>query len=164
MMIDNLDFAAAAQAYAGRHIPYSELDCQAFVEKVLSNCGVTHDWKGSNDMWRNALKWKGTVAECEERYGVVPPGALLFTIKYDGGEIPRGYTDGVNAAHVGIYTGYGDGAMHSTTGGVQTAKFPDGKRWTHVGLHKDVQYPAPLGSKEKVLALLEELKGAIECL
>ena len=81
--------------------------------------GVRHDWKGSNDMWRNALSWKGTPDECIKKFGCIPSGAWLFTLKQDGGEIKRGYKDGLgNAAHVGIYTGMGRGAMHSSTGGV----------------------------------------------
>ena len=115
-----LKFAEIAYSYRNSKIPYSKLDCQAFVEQVLADAlGVRHDWKGSNDMWRNALSWKGTPDECIKKFGCIPSGAWLFTLKQDGGEIKRGYKDGLgNAAHVGIYTGMGRGAMHSSTGGV----------------------------------------------
>lgn len=133
-------FANAAQEYAVKNIPYSVLDCQGFVERVLLDCGIKKDWRGSNDMWRNALSWKGTVDECLERFGRVPIGAWLFTIRHDGKE-PSRYTDGVNAAHVGIYTARGAGAMHSTAPkGVQMCEFPDANRWTHVGLASCLSY------------------------
>ena len=91
-------------------------------------------------MWREALSWKGTVEECRQAFGEIPVGAWLFTIKDDGGEKLRGYTDGLgNAAHVGVYTGEGKGSVHSTAGGTQEADFP-AKRWTHVGLCSLLDY------------------------
>lgn len=111
-------------------IPYTDLDCQAFVEKVLADCGLRYDWRGSNDMWRNGVTERHLI----ENIGDVPAGAWLFTIKDDGGEIERGYHDDMkNAAHVGIYLGNGD-VIHSTktskTNGVQMDKITS-KRWTH---------------------------------
>lgn len=133
------DFAKKAYDYRSSGIPYSQLDCQAFVERVLSDCGERHDWKGSNHMWRSALSWRGTLEECKKEYGVIPAGAFLFVVKNDGGERLRGYNDNDgNAAHVGIYTGLGSGAMESTTGGVQECK--NMKKWTHVGLCKYINY------------------------
>ena len=89
MQIDNAVFAAAAYSYKDSHIPYSKLDCQAFVERVLHDCGVDYNWRGSNHMWRDALSWKGTISECMQKFGEVPSGAWLFTVKHDGGEIKR---------------------------------------------------------------------------
>lgn len=132
-------FAAAALNPELLGIPYDKLDCQAFVERVLSDCGIKRNWRGSNHMWREALTWRGTVDECIELWGEVPVGAWLFTVKNDGGEKKRGYNDNDgNAAHVGIYTGDGN-ARHSTTGGVQDCDFP-ASRWTHVGLAEDIIY------------------------
>lgn len=160
-MVDAIAFAEQAYTYRDSHIPYKELDCQAFVEKVLHDCGVSRNWRGSNDMWRSALKWRGTYTEALVKFGCIPRGAWLFTVKNDGGEKKRGYNDNDgNACHVGIFTGQGYGAMHSTTGGVQQCAGDD-KRWTHVGLATDIDYNVEgLTDREmleKILAYLEIL-------
>lgn len=139
----------AEQAVNGGYIgiPYKKLDCQGFVERVLADCGVrksdgtVYDWRGSNSMYRNYYSWRGTIAECKAKYGLIPPGALVFTRKTDGGEKEKGYTDGLgNFVHVGIYIKDGDqGVIHSTTGGVQWGKFPD-KRWTNITLLSLLEY------------------------
>lgn len=131
----------AEQARTGNYvgIPYSELDCQAFVERVLKDLGVrdcsgkAYNWRGTNDMWRTALQWKGTCDQAAATFGGLQPGMWLFTVKNDGGEVDRGYhdTEG-NAAHVGIYLGNGK-VIHSTTGGVAIVDYP-AKRWTHAGI------------------------------
>lgn len=153
--VDNFAFAETAYLYHNRNIPYKQLDCQAFVERVLADCGIYENWRGSNHMWREALDWKGTVDEAIKKWGSVPVGAWLFTVKNDGGEVKRGYHDDQgNAAHVGIYTAKGKGAMHSSTGGVQECAFPDPKRWTHVGLAKDIDYKSVPEAQYDVLDIL----------
>lgn len=125
------------QAIEGKYlgIPYSKLDCQAFVEKVLADCGEKHDWRGSNHMWRDALSEKHPI----DSWGNVPTGALLFVVKNDGGEKKRGYNDKEgNACHVGIFLGAPD-IIHSTTGGVQMDNI-NSKRWTHWGKCKYISY------------------------
>lgn len=165
IQIDNAVFAAAAYSYKDSHIPYSKLDCQAFVERVLHDCGVDYNWRGSNHMWRDALSWKGTIAECMQKFGEVPQGAWLFTVKHDGGEVRRGYHDNEgNACHVGIYCGADLGVMHSTAGGVQLGVWPDPHRWTHVGLCRFIGYPSGADADlinliNTCIARLEELKG-----
>lgn len=169
-MIKASAFAEQAKSSAYDGIPYSELDCQAFVEKVLGDCGckksngARYNWTGSNKMWRVALNWKGTLAQARAQWGDIPVGAWVFTVKYDGGEKERGYNDNEgNAKHVGIYIGDGR-VRHSSTGGVQYAKI-DEARWTHCGLCKYLDYgDAPVDDKiSSVIALLEEalkiLKG-----
>lgn len=166
--VSNLIYAHQAMTGGYLGIPYKQLDCQAFVEKVLADCGVKYDWRGSNDMWRNALSWRGTVEECKEKFrGIVPLGAWLFTVRQDGGERERGYVDSLgNAAHVGIRVQ--DGAIHSTTGGVQLCAFPS-SRWTHVGLCKYITFEGyGSGSSgltkdlEQCMALLKEIQNIIE--
>ena len=87
----------AEQAITGGYVgtPYSKLDCQGFVEQVLKDLsvrkpdGTPYNWRGSNSMWRNYIKWKGTIAECKAKFGEIPLGAFMFIVKYDGGEQSR---------------------------------------------------------------------------
>lgn len=138
------------QARTGNYlgIPYKQLDCQAFVEKVLKDCGLSLDWRGSNHMWREALSEKHKITDAAE----VPAGAWLFTIKNDGGEKQRGYNDNEgNAAHVGIYLGDTE-IIHSTTGGVQMDVITS-KRWTHYGLCKYIDFSGAADLREIVRQL-----------
>ena len=47
----------AGDKYLGR--PYSEMDCQAFIEQCLEDVGVRIDLKGSN-AWYRKMTWTGT--------------------------------------------------------------------------------------------------------
>lgn len=166
IQIDNAVFAATAYSYKDSHIPYSKLDCQAFVERVLHDCGVDYNWRGSNHMWRDALTYKAPIDTALHDVGSLPPGAWLFTVKHDGGEVRRGYHDNEgNACHVGIYCGPDLGVMHSTTGGVQLGPWPD-KRWTHCGLCKYISYPIDRPSEiltmiDNCIEMLETIKGRL---
>ena len=125
----------------------SGMDCQGLVEWGLRQLKIKTNMKGSNQMWRQMCTWTGTPEECKKVYGKVPVGALLFILENDGGEVARGYTDGLgNASHVGVYTGQGDGAIHasSSRGCVAASKFK-GKTianggWNRVGLCKYLDY------------------------
>ena len=146
-MITGEQFAEKAVNGGYIGIPYSRLDCQAFVERVLADCGVrksngtVYNWRGSNAMYRSYYSWRGTVDECIKKFGMIPPGALVFTRKTDGGEVDRGYNDGLgNFVHVGIYVGDPHGVIHSSTGGVQFGKFPNGRKWTNVSLLEMIDY------------------------
>ena len=101
----------AQQAIRGNYvgIPYSKLDCQGFVEEVLKDCGVRkpdgtpYNWRGSNSMFRNHIRWRGTIEECQKKFGSIPQGAFVFLVKHDGDEQPKGYHDDLgNASHVGL--------------------------------------------------------------
>lgn len=142
-------FATQAQSDRYTGVPYSKLDCQAFVEEVLKDCGVrkpdgsVYNWKGSNSMWRNALRWKGTIEECRRLFNGIPLGAWVFIVKNDGGEVARGYHDNEgNASHVGIYCREGSEPVRDST---KTAK-RDGVGYrkldgfTHVGLPTMITY------------------------
>lgn len=157
---DNFAYQARNGGYIG--IPYKTLDCQSFVEKVLKDCGYTRNWRGSNHMWRDALKWKGTRDEYKETYGAdIIPGVWVFGWKNDGGEVARGYKDSEgNAYHVGIYLGNGE-VIHSTTGGVQISPMDD-KRFNRIGLAKVIDYSedawsAKIADLEKRIKRLEDL-------
>ena len=162
-MVQAKDLARAGCKYLGT--PYSKLDCQAFVEKALSDCGCSINLPGSN-AWYRRMTWVGTPEDCKKKYGYIPPGAFLYIWKNDGGEVQRGYHDGKgNASHIGIYTGmtgaemvniaiadgdtktdktdFGDGAIHSssTREKVCTSNFA-GKAisggWNRVGLDETI--------------------------
>lgn len=128
------------QARTGNYlgIPYSQLDCQAFVEKVLADCCLKKDWRGSNHMWRDALSEKHPIEDLAQ----IPAGAWVFTVKHDGGEVDRGYLDDEgNAKHVGIYLGDGE-VIHSTSAGNKCVQMDviSSSRWTHWGLCKYIDY------------------------
>ena len=174
--VDNLVFAAQARAEKYSRFKYSQLDCQAFVEKVLADTcvvkadGSPYNWKGVNHIWRVALTWKGTIEEAKKKFGDIPVGAWVFIWRDDGGEKERGYYDGLgNAKHIGIYVGDPEQVRDSTRStktkrdGVGYRKLSD---FTHVGLPFMIDY---LGTdltvnkpekpdKQKALEALEVLK------
>ena len=119
--ISGTDFSTLALAYdpavTGQDIPYSQMDCIAFVNKVWKDIPVVsqHSYSlpgGTNTFWREntpeypnlvstynttspdgqnptpVLWWKGTIAECEAQYGSIPAGALLFHQISDQGPPP----------------------------------------------------------------------------
>ncbi len=131
---------AAAKAVAGA-ISYQQQDCQAFVEGCVRDCGGGMAYRGSNDMFRNACTWLGTVKEAKA-LGRLVPGALLFIHAFDGGEPSAYRADGKgNASHVGLYCGLdGAEAAHSSAsrGRVATSTLKNG--WTHAGWAKEIDY------------------------
>ena len=150
-----LEQVEALQNYIrDNHIPYVNngmsldgMDCQGLCEFLLLKSGVDKReclYTGSNDMWRNALSWKGTPAECIAQFGAIPHGAWLFIHSHDGGE-PDHYSDGEgNASHVGVYIG-GKVAIHaSASRGCVAESVFKGKAinggWNMVGLCKHVDY------------------------
>ena len=153
-MVTGKEFATQACSQKYDNIPYSKMDCQAFVEQVLKDLGVRkpggniYNWKGSNSMFRNHIRWRGTIEECKKKFGCIPQGAFLFLVKHDGGEVERGYHDELgNASHVGLYVGTSPLPVMDSqpTGGVQYRKL---SIFTHVGLMDMIDYynepePAP---------------------
>lgn len=163
---------------------YTDMDCQTFVEAAMRDAGLKMDLKGSNAWYREVKKngWIGTPEECKKRFGYIPKGAFLFIHAFDGGEVARGYTDGLgNASHIGMKTGrsganmiarareagayepekynFGDGAIHSSSSRkhVATSNFEDktikGGGWNAVGLYNKFTYG------EKTDRILAEITG-----
>ena len=141
------DFSRAGNRYLGRN--YEKMDCQTFVEKCLADVGCVMDLKGSNAWFRKvqAEGWTGPPEECVREFGCVPNGAFLFIHAFDGGEEKRGYHDGKgNASHIGIKTGRGKGAIHSSSsrGCVAESEFHDrtvpNGGWNMVGLWNRMDY------------------------
>ena len=115
------EYAEQAKLSKYDKLKYSQYDCQAFAELVLKDIGVrsssgaVFNWKGSNDMARNAVSWIGTKEECIKQFGAIPLGAWAFIWENKtGNEKARGYSDGLgNYSHIGIYVG-GDIVRDST--------------------------------------------------
>lgn len=176
------ELSLAGDKYLGRL--YADMDCQGLVENMMRDVGLRMDLKGSNAWYREVMRngWVGTPEACKGLFGCVPKGAFLFIHALDGGEVARGYKDGLgNAKHIGIKTGrsgedmvrraaeagvknadkwdFGDGAIHSssTREHVATSKFADktisGGGWNKVGLYNKFSYG------DTVDRILAELSG-----
>ena len=144
MMYSAKEFSLAGDKYLGR--PYSEMDCQAFVERAMRDVGYKRDLAGSN-AWFRAMDWTGSPEECMREFGCVPTGALLYILKQDGREPEKYKKDGIgNASHIGIVTHRNDGAIHSSSskGCVCTSAFKDktvqNGGWNRIGLLKVFDY------------------------
>lgn len=147
-MVNGKELAQAGFKYLGRS--YEEMDCQAFVERCLKDCGNSTDLGGSNSWYREVGKngWVGTPEECVKIYGSVPKGTFLFILEPVSASTPEKFrNDGIgDATHIGLVTGQGEGAIHSSSskGGVCESKF-SGKTiknggWNRVGLWDQVDY------------------------
>lgn len=121
--------------------PYSTMDCQAFIEACLRSVGINQNLPGSN-AWYRKMDWVGTPEECKKHFGIIPKGAFLFILEpVDEGTPGKYRDDGIgDATHIGLYTGDGLGAIHSSSskGQVCESKF-NGKTiknggWNRVGL------------------------------
>lgn len=130
--------------------PYSVMDCQAFVEKCLKDCGDSTNLGGSNSWYRKCMEngWVGTPEQCKSEFGSIPTGAFLFILEPVSESTPDKFChDGVgDATHMGIVTNTGEGAIHSSRskGCVCESKFK-GKTisnggWNRVGLWNRVDY------------------------
>ena len=143
MKADAVAFSFAGDKYLGR--PYSEMDCQAFVEKCMKDVGIGENLPGSN-AWYRTMTWTGTPEDCVRLFGEVPRGALLYILKQDGKEPEKYRHDGIgNASHIGICTRRNDGAIHSSSskGCVCRSKFQQKSisgGWNRVGLWDRFDY------------------------
>ena len=160
------DFSRAGDQYLGRS--YTEMDCQAFVEQCMRDVGLKKDLAGSNSWYRevSAHGWTGTPEECVRVFGCVPKGALLFILANDGKEPAKFRADGIgNASHIGIKTGRGDGAIHSSSsrGRVCTSKFMDKSirgGWNRVGLYDKFDYGKSVNWVLEHIGIGQEPAGA----
>ena len=148
-MINAEAFSKTGDRYIGT--PYSTYDCQAFVEKMLSDAGLNYNLAGSN-AWYRQMSWRGTPEQCIAKFGCIPTGAFLFIVKHDGGE-PSHYNDSLgNASHIGVVTHRNGGAIHSSysRGGVYTSVFNDATipngGWNMIGLWTRMDYGEAVNS------------------
>ena len=136
------EFSRAGDQFLGRS--YEEMDCQALVERMMAAVGYRRDLGGSNSWYRECRSngWTGTPEECVKEFGSVPKGALLFIREDVSASTPGKFrSDGIgDITHMGVKTGRGDGAIHSShsRGCVCTSKFRDrtipNGGWNRVGL------------------------------
>ena len=144
-LISAKDFALAGFNYLGTS--YDTMDCQKFVERCMSDVGLKMDLPGSN-AWYRKMTWTGTPEECKSRFGCIPKGALLYILEPVSDSTPEKYRkDGIgDATHIGIKTGQGKGAIHSSKsrGGVCESDFRDktipNGGWNRVGLYDKFTY------------------------
>ena len=144
------DFATQGDKYIGVH--YTQMDCQAFIERMLKDVGINADLPGSN-AWFRKMTWTGTPEDCKRTFGEIPVGAFLFILEHDGGEPGKYKSDGIgNASHIGVYIARNDGAIHSSSsrGCVAYSKFsgktlPNGG-WNQIGLWDQLSYGEPIDS------------------
>ena len=146
-MVDGNQLGDVGFKYLGT--PYSQMDCQAFVERCLADCGLRKDLAGSNAWYREVNK-NGVILtpeECVKQLGCVPKGAFLFILEHDGKEPEKYKPDGLgNASHIGLCTiPRGEGAIHSSAsrGCVAESKFRQktiNGGWNRVGLWNRVAY------------------------
>lgn len=181
MILKTMGADVAEQAKTGNYIgiPYSKLDCQAFVEQVLQDLSVrkpdgsVYNWRGSNSMWRNYISWRGTIAECKAKFGEIPLGAFMFLIKNDGGEKEKGYNDNLgNASHVGLYVGsttYNGSVFSCMDSQEEKGSRPNAgvsyckqNVFTHVGLMSMIDYGTPTPEPEPVKPGKDEALKAMD--
>ena len=161
-------------------LTYSQVDCQAFCELVLKDIGVRnskgvpYNWKGSNDMARNAVSWIGTLDECRQRFGVIPVGSWAFIWENKTGkERERGYTDGKgNYSHVGIYVGQStvrDSTRYKNSAGEYVRNGPGNRAlsaFNIIGLPKMLDFGGNDEYNENVTIkdLFTEIRGMLDTL
>ena len=137
-------FADAGKKYLGAK--YETMDCQDFVEQCMRDVGLKKNLPGSNT-WYRYMTWVGTPEDCKKKFGSIPKGALLYILLNDGKEPEKYRGDGIgNASHIGIKTGTGKGAIHSsyTLGCVAESAFKDktipNGGWNRIGLWDAFDY------------------------
>jgi hypothetical protein len=122
------------------------MDCQGLVKYCIRAAGGTIQYAGSNDMFRSACAWRGTLAEAKAQ-GKLVPGAMVFMVDRDGKEPAQYKADGLgNASHVGVYVGVSD-LIYSVDASASAGKVrsrdkrnAEGYVWTHVGQFREVDY------------------------
>lgn len=177
MKPNHIEVAALAETLAdGKRIPYvyghetlTSADCQGFVEAVIRKLGGVLSYRGSNDMFRNAVDFVMPISEAKAT-NRMKPGGLVFILKNDGGEVKRGYRDGLgNATHVGFYTGLKYFSVHSSSANNDVVGTDANYPWTHYGEMKNIDYsevtkpvdPFPPTEGDSLESIIRVLEAAI---
>jgi len=114
-------------------------DCQGLIEAIVRALGGRLSYRGSNDMFRNACSYVGTLSQARKD-GRLVPGAVLFIVRQDGGEPPQYKDKKGNASHVGWYTGGRYEVVHASSSRGKVAASTLKNAWTHVGWLKALDY------------------------
>lgn len=123
----------------GEHLDHRGSDCQGLIESVVRKLGGQMSYRGSNDMFRNACSYIGTLKQAKND-GRLVPGAVLFIVRKDGKQ-PAHYKDSLgNASHVGWYTGGKAEVVHASSSKGAVVPSTLKNAWTHVGWLKAVDY------------------------
>ena len=157
-------------------LTYDNVDCQAFCELVLKDIGVrksngaVYNWKGSNDIARNACSWIGTKEECIKQFGFIPLGAWAFIWDNTGKEKERGYHDGLgNYSHIGIYVGDNivrDSTRYKDSKGNYVRNGPGNRAlsaFNRIGLAKmlDFTVQPQYNNHDKIMSIIAEIRNKL---
>ena len=157
-------------------LTYDNVDCQAFCELVLKDIGVrksngaVYNWKGSNDIARNACSWIGTKDECIAQFGFIPLGAWAFIWDNTGKEKERGYHDGLgNYSHIGIYVGDNivrDSTRYKDSKGNYVRNGPANRAlsaFNRIGLAKmlDFTVQPQYNNHDKIMSIIAEIRNKL---
>lgn len=157
-------------------LTYDNVDCQAFCELVLKDIGVrksngaVYNWKGSNDIARNACSWIGTKEECIKQFGFIPLGAWAFIWDNTGKEKERGYYDGLgNYSHIGIYVGDNivrDSTRYKDSKGNYVRNGPSNRAlsaFNRIGLAKmlDFTVQPQYNNHDKIMSIIAEIRNKL---
>ena len=157
-------------------LTYDNADCQAFCELVLKDIGVrkpngtVYNWKGSNDIARNACSWIGTKEECIKQFGFIPLGAWAFIWDNTGNEKQRGYYDGLgNYSHIGIYVGDNtirDSTRYKDSKGNYVRNGPGNRAlsaFNRIGLAKmlDFTVQPQYNNHDKIMSIIAEIRNKL---
>ena len=169
-------YAEQAKDKKYEKLTYDNVDCQAFCELVLKDIGVrqangsVYNWKGSNDIARNACSWIGTKEECIKQFGFIPVGAWAFIWDNTGNEKQRGYYDGLgNYSHIGIYVGDNlvrDSTRYKDSKGNYVRNGPANRAlsaFNRIGLAKmlDFTVQPQYNNHEKIMSIIAEIRNKL---
>ena len=126
-------------------------DCQGLIEAIVRALGGRLSYRGSNDMFRNACSYVGTLSQARKD-GRLVPGAVLFIVRQDGGEPPQYKDKKGNASHVGWYTGGRYEVVHASSSRGKVAASTLKNAWTHVGWLKALDYSNNTTIKEEPMS------------
>lgn len=170
-------YAGQAKLAKYEKLKYSDVDCQAFCELVLKDIGVRqpngsiYNWKGSNDIARNACSWIGTKEDAIKQFGFIPVGSWAFIWEdKTGKEKERGYFDGRgNYSHIGIYVGnntvrdstrYKDSSGNYVRDGVANRNI---SAFNRIGLAKmlDFEVNVQYNEHDKIMSIITEIRNKL---
>lgn len=168
-MINRTKFCEAAETRV-KTVKYKECDCQAFVEACAKDAGYYFNARGTNDMWRNYMDFKGSTISFP-----LEVGDVVLKWREESDKLPDRYKgDGEgDFYHIGIVT-----SLFPTIRVCHSANSKDngkvdkfnsqeelGKVWQYAGTLKNTAAADPtnpslataIGLIEEALSILKKL-------